>query len=105
MEKTKLHKMANVKVSRHSRTVKGYDGSLEDLAIDVGNMTYDQTAKFIDHLSKDLRRQAEGDRGRGRPRLAQKLDQTANYLEYSKNNMDLAWNLCVPYMHSDDLSD
>jgi hypothetical protein len=92
------------KVSRHPRVIAGWSGSLEDLAKAVGNMTYDQTANFIDHLSKDLRRQAEGDRGRGRPNLARNLDLAADSLFNAKILTGLAWEICVPYMHPDDLS-
>ncbi len=46
---------------KHPKNVQGYAGSIEDLAKAIGNMTYDQTADFIEKLSKDIERQADGD--------------------------------------------
>ncbi|MFH1064521.1 MAG: hypothetical protein V1729_05550 [Candidatus Woesearchaeota archaeon] len=83
---------------KHQNYAKGYDGTLQELAQSIGNMRYDSVAEFIQYLSEDLKRQAEGDRNRGRPKLASKLEMTAEQLSQAKQKMDEIWTLCKPYM-------
>lgn len=83
---------------KHPEQVEGFDGSLEDLAKAVGNMTYDQTASFLEKLADDLRRQADADLARGRKQLASKLYATSEELLSSRDKMNLAWKVCAPYM-------
>lgn len=83
---------------KHPKTVEGYSGSLEQLAFAVGNMSYDQTASFIEKLADDLKRQANADEKRGRKRLASKLHAAANELYQARDEMLLTWKICEPYM-------
>lgn len=85
-------------MTKHPQNVKGFEGSLEQLAKSVGNMTYDQTASFIEKLADDIKRQADADFERGRAKLASELYATANELYQAKDRMDLAWKICKPYM-------
>ncbi len=90
-------------ISRHPRHVAGWNGTLEELAQAVGNMTYDQTAEFLNLLSEDLKKQAQGDQEKGRSKLSGFLRKTANEHEYATNPMNQAWQVCKLYMHEDDL--
>jgi hypothetical protein len=83
---------------RHSDRVKGFDGSLRELAGAVGNMTYDQVAVFIQELSDNLRDQAAADVARGRMKLAAKLYSTTTGLDDSANKMVEVWQICKPFM-------
>lgn len=47
---------------KHPRNVEGYNGSLEELAKAIGNMSYDQVAIFLEKLAEDLNNQAEADK-------------------------------------------
>ena len=85
-------------MTRHPRQVEGFEGSLEQLAGSIGNMTYDETASFIEKLADDIKRQADADFARGRTQLASKLYATAENLYTAKENMNLAWKICIPYM-------
>lgn len=87
-------------MTRHPKHVEGVNCSLEQLAGAIGNMTYDQTASFIEKLADDIKRQADADFARGRTQLASKLYATAKDLYRAKENMDLAWEICIPYMKS-----
>jgi hypothetical protein len=82
----------------HPKTVEGYDGDLEDLAYNIGNLRYDVLEQFLTALADDLVRQSEGDLKRGRPQLASKLYKTANTIYKSRDEMGDIWNLCKPYM-------
>lgn len=83
---------------KHPRDIEGYEGSLAQLAKDVGNMQYDQTASFIEELADDITRQADADLGRGNSKLADKLYATANKLYEARDEMTKAWKICEPYM-------
>ena len=85
-------------MKKHPRTVKGFEGTLDQLAKSIGNMTYDQTTCFIEKLADDIKRQADADLGRGRNKLASELYNTANKLYEARDKMDLAWKICEPYM-------
>jgi len=86
---------------KHPKHVEGWDGSLQELAFAVGNMTYDKLSEFLRHLSDDLKRQAEGDRGRNRPKLANALDETANRVEDAQLATDHVWFICKPFMNEE----
>lgn len=85
-------------MTKHPRYVENFDGSLDELAKSVGNMTYDQTALFIEKLADDMKRQADADLSRGRNKLASELYATADKLYQARDRMDLAWKICEPYM-------
>jgi hypothetical protein len=85
-------------MSKHTKFVEGFQGSLDDLAKSIGNMTHDQTAVFIEKLADDIKRQADNDLAKGRKQLANKLYQTSNELYKAKVEMDSAWKICEPYM-------
>ena len=85
-------------MAKHPRYVEGYQGSLEELARAVGNMTYDQTAAFIEKLADDLKRQSVSDSNRGRNLLATKVRKATDELYKAAKGMDLAWKVCEPYM-------
>jgi len=85
-------------MAKHPKNVVGFEGSLEQLAKSIGNMTYDQTALFIEKLADDIKRQADADLARGREKLATELYATANRLYKARDKMNLAWKICEPYM-------
>ena len=83
---------------KHPDKVVGYDGSLDQLAQAVGNMTYDQVALFFALLSQDISRQAEADLSRGRRKLSKALSDVAQNLDQSRKSMALVWKICQPHM-------
>jgi len=85
-------------MAQHPNHVPGYHGNLEDLARAVGNMRYEQTAKFIEYLAKDLERQSCADYARGRIELSKELLVTALRLYHAESAMQDAWKICKPYM-------
>jgi len=83
---------------KHPRRVRGYRGSLEQLAKNIGNMSYDQTLAFVGHLADDINRQADADSSRGRKKLASKLYSAARKLYESRDSLILAWKISEPHM-------
>ena len=89
---------ADSRCLRHTNRVEGFEGTHEELARRIGNMDYESVRLFIDALAKDIRRQADGDSGRGRPRLAARLYETAAYFESARDSLEAAWTICKPHM-------
>jgi molybdenum-dependent DNA-binding transcriptional regulator ModE len=85
-------------MAKHPRCVEGYDGSLNQLAKSVGNMSYDKTAEFILELADKFLAQSEKDFKRGRTRLVSRLIETADALYRAHDEMSEAWRICKPYM-------
>ena len=85
-------------MTRHPRHVEGYEGSLKQLAEAVGNMTYDEVARFTGEYADDIMRQADGDMERGNFQLASKLYSMAESLYISEAKMWRAWRICIPHM-------
>lgn len=83
---------------RHPNHVVGFEGTHKELAERIGNMDYASGRDFLAHLAKDIRRQADGDSGRGRPRLAARLYETAAHLESARDALGAAWEICELYM-------
>ncbi len=90
--------MENINKTQHPKSVIDYSGSLEDLAKAVGNMTYDQTAVFLQFLADDMSNQAKADIGRGRKKLASRLLNVSGLLVEAKEQMNKAWKICEPFM-------
>lgn len=85
---------------KHPNKVEGYNGTLEDLAKAVGNMSYNKTAEFIEKFANDLVRQADNDLEKGNIKVASGLYKTANKLYNAKKSMFRVWKICEPYMRN-----
>lgn len=83
---------------KHLDHVKGWDGSLKELVIAIGNMRYDEVVKFLDLLEEELYRQAVADEKRKRVKLSASLRSAALHLRLAVLDMEVAWEICKPYM-------
>ena len=83
---------------KHPDHVKGFEGTLDELARNIGNMTYDKTAEFIESLADDLRRQGDTYTKRGEAQLAYPVENSAALLYQAKEEIENAWKICKPYM-------
>jgi len=86
---------------KHPKTIVRYNGTLYELAVDVGSMSYDSVAELLDYLAGELRRQARADSGRGRKLLAGELEKGAQNVEGARNAIREAWEICKPHMLGD----
>ena len=85
-------------MSKHPKHVEGFEGTLDELAVAIGNMSYDQFAYLTNKLTEDLRRQADVDLSRGRKKLASQLYAAAESFDEARKQMDSVWKTCEPYM-------
>ncbi|MBW3020030.1 hypothetical protein KY334_01930 [Candidatus Woesearchaeota archaeon] len=85
-------------MAKHPKHVVEYNGSLEELAKDVGNLTYDKLTEFLEYLQENLRNQSGNDLKSGRSYLASQLYCAADDLTNVISNIEEAWNISRPYM-------
>lgn len=83
---------------KHPKTLKGFKGSLFELAEHLHRMRYDAVMEFYQHSAAELRRQASGDEMRGRPQLAALLTEAAEIAEEQRAQFERLWNLCWPHL-------
>lgn len=87
---------------KHPLSVEGYDGSLRELAQAIGKMRYDRVAEFLGEFAEEFERQHEGDKAKGRARLAVLLKTVSEELELTQKQVEKIWHLCEPYMRDEE---
>lgn len=87
--------------------VKKYDGSLEELAKDIGAMSYDAISRFLGCLADDLKRQQGIDDSLGRKKLVKAEQELLENLYNAREKMDRIWEICKNYsiVHSREKKD
>ena len=83
---------------KHKKSLQNYDGTFEQLATELGDLTYDSLALFLKELSIKLSKDGDADFDGGRPKLSKCLKDAALEIENASNSIDKAWEICKPYM-------
>ena len=79
----------------HRTNVERYSGTLAELAADLGDLRYDALGHF---LADELAADAAADEGRGRPRLAGTLRESAGQVRAASSAVREAWRISGPRM-------
>jgi hypothetical protein len=82
----------------HKTAVEGYEGLSQTLCERIHRLRYDKVEEFYRHSAAEFRRQAAGDRAKGRLRLAALLEEAANTAEEQQKRLARIWKLCEPHM-------
>lgn len=88
--------------NKHPTCVHKYVGTLEQLADDVENMSYDAVVEFLDHLANALFRRSQNDYRNNKGSLSMYLDNAAFKIAAASYVMEDAWEICEPYMNKED---
>ncbi len=83
---------------KHRDNIEKYNGSLKELATDIGNLKYDALANFLKLLSDKLAYDSTKDDERGRQKLAKELFDSSVNIKAAANNIDVAWDISEKYM-------
>ncbi|MFN8454895.1 MAG: hypothetical protein U0401_09555 [Anaerolineae bacterium] len=78
--------------------IEKYEGTLKELAEDIGNLRYDALTDFLRLLSEKIKSDAIKDQARKRQKLANCLDTCAEKLQKASADINEAWKICEPYM-------
>lgn len=82
----------------HKTEVEKYSGSLEELAIDIGNLRYDALEQFFMYLHEKISSDAFKDNARGREQLANLLWGISDALLDVESDARRAWEICKEYV-------
>ncbi len=83
---------------KHIKVIEKYDGSLKELAIELGDLHYEVLADFLFDLANKIKKDSLKDRKAGRTKLAIELaDASFNILQASWD-IDDAWKISKPFM-------
>jgi hypothetical protein len=82
---------------KHKNYIEKYDGSLEVLAEDIGNLRYDALADLLKLLSNKINKDSQSDLSRNRVKLAACLKECSLELNEASIAIDKAWEICSPY--------
>lgn len=82
-------------MGKHPAYVKGYKGSIEELANAVENMSYDEQINFFNYYIKAHEKRVKTDE-KDKPKLAKNLYQLINSLKEDKKILRDIWDICKP---------
>lgn len=82
----------------HKEIVEKYDGTLEELVEDIGNLRYDALADFISLLAIKLSRDSEKDLNAGRTKLAHELNVASYRISDAEESIINAWEISAYYL-------
>ena len=85
-------------MAKHETHLTTYKGSFEELAQELGDLTYDSLADFLSCLSEKLAKDAVADEGRNRVKLANCLRNASENLQVASSEIEKAWDICEPFM-------
>ena len=83
---------------KHKKLVEKYDGSLKELAEDIGNLHYEELQKFFEGLSRKLIKDSFADHQKNRNKLGDELAFAAGNIIAASKNIGKAWDISKPYM-------
>jgi hypothetical protein len=84
--------------SQHKATVEAYNGSMDDLVEDIGNLRYDALQQFMEKLGHKLMNDGVKDHSRGRHKLALELWVAASFTFKGAEAINDAWKISKPFM-------
>ena len=85
-------------MAKHNKKLENYQGTSEKLATELGDLTYDSLAIFLEQLSAKLEKDGEADFNRGRLKLAKSLRDASKNIEEASKSIETAWQICETYM-------
>ena len=83
---------------KHPIEITKYNGTLDELVEDIGNLRYDVLHDFIDKLSIKILKDATKDEKKGRKLLSKELFHASSLLFLIKHPLNKAWNICKKFI-------
>ena len=83
---------------KHKKLIEKYNGSLSELANDIGELHYEALSQFLGHLSKKIKVDGTKDFEGGRKKLASQLFDSSNSISNSSESIWKAWLISKPFM-------
>jgi NADH dehydrogenase FAD-containing subunit len=84
---------------KHKDHVEKYDGTIKELAEDIGDLRYDTLVEFLGHLSSKLKNDGIKDFNGGRENLADSLRIASVRIDFANQSVKEAWRISKPFMY------
>ncbi|MBU0656007.1 MAG: NADAR family protein [Gammaproteobacteria bacterium] len=84
-------------LQKHASALRNYNGDMQQLAEELGDLFYDSLADFLHLLGEKMQRDAESDAWRKRPKLAGHLHACSQHLQQASAEIDKAWKISKPH--------
>lgn len=95
----RLRIFGNNSIMKHKQTIEKYDGTLEELVEDIGNLQYDVLFNFLTLFSIKLFKDSFADLKRDRPKLSGYLYLAGSKLYDSSIAIYNACGICKKYFN------
>lgn len=82
----------------HKKEIDNYDGDLNQLVDDIGDLHYKTLTKFLFDLSLKIKNDSIKDRKNNRKKLSVFLSESSLSLHDAGNHMKNAWEISKPFM-------
>lgn len=83
---------------KHNKTIEKYEGTIQELAEDIGDLHYKSLAEFLHHLNIKIYSDGAKDFGRGREKLSKQLTEASTSISKASGHIREAWNISKPFM-------
>lgn len=83
---------------KHKKEIVKYNGSMKELANDIGDLHYESLKDFLLMLSSKIEKDSENDRKGGRIKLSEALLKSSEHLYKSYEFINDAWLISKPFM-------
>ena len=82
---------------KHPTQIEAYNGDMEALANDIGNLRYDALSAFLGLLSEKMAEDGINDKAANRVKLARCLKSCSKRLKAAQLEIDHAQIICSPH--------
>ena len=82
----------------HKTTVEKYQGTLKELARDIGDLRYDALNEFLVELGEKIIDDGIKDKNRGRKKLYNALYMAFEGLNIAQQEIGNAWKICSTFV-------
>lgn len=86
--------------SNHRKDVHG-ETDMKHLAEEIGNLHYETLQNFLGYLGIKLYKDSIKDRIAGREKLGYSLLDASDNIQSAANNIKTAWQICKPFMETE----
>ncbi len=83
---------------KHKRVIEKYNGSLQQLATDIGDLYYEALSFLLQEFTIKLNTDGNKDLDGGRKKLAMALYRAAEAIEEAEKHISEAWKISKPFM-------
>jgi hypothetical protein len=83
---------------KHKRIIEKYNGTLKELANDIGDLHYQELVTLFNDISIKLFFDGEKDKAAGRIKLGDALNLTSKKMLATAKKMKKVWDISKPYM-------